>query len=103
MRVDPARADLGELMERLGRNAVAAASVLALAGTAAKNAALRAAAGAMRAGATGILAANERDMSAARAGNLTGALLDRLALDAKRVESMARGIEDVMALSDPIG
>src|SRR6185437_4705365 len=90
-------------MERLGRNAVAAASVLALAGAAVKNAALRAAAAAMRAGAAGILAANERDMSAARAGNLTGALLDRLALDSKRVESMACGIEDVMALSDPIG
>ena len=103
MSVDPATADLGELMERLGRNAVAAASVLALAGAAVKNAALRAAAAAMRAGAAGILAANERDMSAARAGNLTGALLDRLALDSKRVESMACGIEDVMALSDPIG
>ena len=103
MSVDPARADLGELMERLGRNAVAAASVLARAGTGAKNAALGAAAAAVRAGAAGILAANERDLSAARAGNLTGALLDRLALDGTRVESMARGIEDVMALPDPVG
>jgi len=95
--------DVSELMERLGRNAVAAASVLALAGTAAKNAALSAAAGAIRGGAGRILEANARDMSAARAAHLTGALLDRLALDEKRVESMARGIEDVTALPDPVG
>ena len=100
MSLDP---DLGELMERLGRNAVAAASVLALAGATTKNAALEAAAAAIRAGAAGILAANERDLSAARAGKATGALLDRLALDGKRIESMADGIEDVMALPDPIG
>ncbi|HEV2272013.1 MAG TPA: glutamate-5-semialdehyde dehydrogenase [Steroidobacteraceae bacterium] len=90
-------------MERLGRNAVAAASVLALAGTEAKNAALSAAAGAIRAGTGRILEANGHDMSAARGANLTGALLDRLALDARRVEAMARSIEDVVTLQDPIG
>jgi glutamate-5-semialdehyde dehydrogenase len=95
--------DLGEVMERLGRNAVAAASVLALAGTTAKNAALAAAAREIRAGAGRILEANARDMSAARAANPTGALLDRLALDEKRIESMARGVEEVMALPDPVG
>jgi glutamate-5-semialdehyde dehydrogenase len=103
MSVESPNTDLGELMNGLGRNAVAAASVLALAGTAAKNAALAAAAGAIRAGAGRILEANARDMAAARAAHLSGALLDRLALDEKRVESMARGIEDVMALADPIG
>jgi glutamate-5-semialdehyde dehydrogenase len=101
--VQSASADLGELMERLGRNAAAAASVLALAGTEAKNAALSAAAGAIRAGAPRILEANARDMSAARAADVTSALLDRLALDDRRVESMARGIEEVVALQDPIG
>jgi len=90
-------------MEQLGRNAVAAASSLALAATAVKNAALLAAAGAIRAGAAGILEANARDMSAARAASLAGALLDRLALDEKRVESMAQSIEAVMALADPVG
>jgi glutamate-5-semialdehyde dehydrogenase len=95
--------ELGELMERLGRNAVAAASVLALAGSAAKNAALSAAAAAIRAGAGGILAANAHDMSAARAAHLSDALLDRLALDGGRVESMARSIEDVVTLPDPVG
>src|SRR6185437_15493502 len=100
---EPAGVDLAELMEQLGRNAVAAASSLALAATAVKNAALLAAAGAIRAGAAGILEANARDMSAARAASLAGALLDRLALDEKRVESMAQSIEAVMALADPVG
>lgn len=103
MSEESARKDLGEMMEQLGRNAVTAASCLALAGTAAKNVALAAAAAAIRTGAAGILEANARDMSAARAANVTGALLDRLALDEKRVESMARGIEEVAALADPIG
>ena len=103
MSAESTRAELGEVMERLGRNAVAAASVLALAGTATKNAALAAAAAAIRCGSAGILEANARDMSAARAANLTAALLDRLALDEKRIEAMARGIEDVVALPDPIG
>lgn len=103
MAVGSAGTDLGATMERLGRNAVAAASVLALAGTAAKNAALSAAAAAIRAGGGRILEANARDLSAARAAHLSEALLDRLTLDGKRIESMARGIEEVMALPDPIG
>jgi glutamate-5-semialdehyde dehydrogenase len=100
---ESANAELGAVMERLGRNAVAAAAVLALADTATKNAALAAAAAAIRAGAAPILAANARDMAAARAAHLSGALLDRLALDEPRVEAMARGLEEVLALPDPIG
>jgi glutamate-5-semialdehyde dehydrogenase len=96
-------AEPGVTMERLGRNAVAAAPVLALAGTGSKNAALAAAAAAIRSGAAQILAANARDMSGARAANLTGALLDRLALDDRRIEAVARGLEEVAALPDPIG
>jgi glutamate-5-semialdehyde dehydrogenase len=103
MSIEPASAELGELMEQLGRNAVAAASMLAQAATDTKNSALAAAARAVRAGAGRILEANARDVSAARAAALTAALLDRLALDESRVESIARGIEDVMALPDPIG
>jgi len=94
---------IGELMEGLGKAALEAASVLALAGSARKNTALSAAARAIRARCSEILAANERDMSAARAAELTGALLDRLSLDEKRVESIARSIEDVLALPDPVG
>jgi len=94
---------LGELMEGLGKAAVQAAAVLALASTERKNTALTAAAHAVRTRRDEILAANERDMSAARAAKLSGALLDRLKLDDKRVESIARSIEEVVALADPIG
>jgi glutamate-5-semialdehyde dehydrogenase len=103
MTVLPASAELGELMERLGRSAVAAESVLALAGTAAKNAALAATAAAIRGSRARILEANVRDMSAARGANLSAALLDRLALDEKRVESVARAVEEIIALPDPVG
>ena len=103
MSVGPASAELGELMERLGRNAVAAAALLAQSPTDAKNGALAAAARAIRAGVGRILEANARDMSAARADAETAALLDRLALDGKRVESIARGMEEVIALPDPVG
>lgn len=94
---------IGELMEGLGKAAVKAAAVLALASTEQKNAALTAAAHAVRLRRDEILAANERDMSAARVAKLSGALLDRLQLDGKRVESIARSIEEVVALPDPIG
>jgi glutamate-5-semialdehyde dehydrogenase len=96
-------ASIGELMDRLGKAALGAASVLALAGSERKNAALSAAAQAVRARRSEILTANERDMSAARAAKLSGALLDRLYLDEKRVEAIARSIEEVVALPDPVG
>ena len=94
---------IGELMEGLGKAALEAAGVLALANTERKNTALSVAAAAVRARRGEILAANERDMSAARAAKLSGALLDRLQLDEKRVEGIARSIEEVVALPDPIG
>ena len=100
---DPSGSDIGELMERLGRDAVGAAAVLARAGTAAKNLALAAAAAAIRDRAGQILEANSRDLSAARAAKLTGARLERLTLDEQRIEAMARGLEDIMALPDPVG
>jgi glutamate-5-semialdehyde dehydrogenase len=90
-------------MEGLGKAAVLAASVLALAGTEKKNMALSVAAAAVRARGAQILAANERDMAAARAAKLSGALLDRLNLDVSRVEGIARSIEEVLGLPDPIG
>src|SRR5687768_5069184 len=90
-------------MQPLGRDAVAAAEVLALASSDTKNRALTAAASALRAGAADLLAANARDMEAARAKGLSGAMLDRLALDEKRIEAMAGGVEAIAALTDPIG
>jgi glutamate-5-semialdehyde dehydrogenase len=94
---------LSELMQGLGKAALAASAVLAVTPEATKNAALLAAAGAVRNHRSQILAANERDMAAARAAQLSGALLDRLRLDEKRVEAIARSIEDVVALPDPVG
>ncbi|MGQ0834063.1 MAG: glutamate-5-semialdehyde dehydrogenase [Gammaproteobacteria bacterium] len=90
-------------METLGRRAVQAARALASASTAQKNAALEAAAAAIRARRAAILAANAIDMDAARAKPLSAALLDRLELDETRVESMARGVEEIVALPDPVG
>jgi len=95
--------DVHALMQRLGRDAVAAAAQLALATTEQKNRALAAAAADLRANAARILEANAADMQAARNAGLGAALLDRLQLDAKRVEAMARGLEDIVALSDPVG
>src|SRR6187455_3012579 len=102
--IDPtANSEIAAVMLPLGRDAVAAAAELALASTAAKNRALAAIAAALRARQAELLAANARDMDAARAKGLSGAMLDRLALDEKRVEAMARGVEDIAALEDPIG
>jgi glutamate-5-semialdehyde dehydrogenase len=98
-----AKTDLHEEMLRLGHGARDAAKALAKADTETKNLALRGAAAAIREDAALILTANERDMEAARAGGLTGAFLDRLALDAGRVEAMAKGLEDIAGLADPVG
>ena len=96
-------AEIGAVMEPIGHAAVDAARVLAQATTATKNHALQAMAAAVRAQATEILAANAQDMASARERGLSNALLDRLLLDAKRVEDMATGIIDIMQLPDPIG
>src|SRR5215510_1791858 len=101
--VEPQDHDIAAHMQALGREAVAAAAVLARAGTDAKNRALAGIAAALRARVPELLAANARDMEAARAKGLSGAMLDRLALDPKRIEAMARGVEDIAALPDPVG
>ena len=94
---------VAEMMDSIGRAAVEAAEVLALADTDRKNAALVSAAKALRARAGEILAANARDVEAAEAAGLGGAMLDRLRLDAARVEAMAVGVEQIATLADPIG
>jgi glutamate-5-semialdehyde dehydrogenase len=91
------------LMQGIGQAARQAALVLALAPTEQKNRALRAGAAALRAQAAEILAANEGDMQQAVARGLSSALLDRLRLDRDRVEAMARGLEEIERLADPIG
>jgi glutamate-5-semialdehyde dehydrogenase len=88
-------------MRAIGRSAVAAAAVLALVSTSQKDRALAAAAASLRAHRREILDANVADRGAA--AGLSGALLDRLALDEARIEAMAAGLEQIVALSDPIG
>ena len=94
---------LASAMRALGQQAREAARVLARVSSEQKTQALLAAAAAIRAQGSQILAANARDMEAAQKRNLSAALLDRLALDAKRVEAMAAGIEAVAELPDPVG
>ncbi len=95
--------DIAKVMDGHGREAVAAAAALALASTETKNLALAKIAAAIRASVPELLAANARDLEAARAKGTSGAMLDRLALDAKRVEAMAKGVEEIAALPDPVG
>jgi len=99
----PADADVRQLMQGIGRAAVVAAEQLALASSAIKNRALSAAAAALRADSRLILAANAEDMRDAQSAALSAALLDRLKLDERRVEATARGLEDIVALEDPVG
>jgi len=95
--------DIAAAMAKIGRGARAAARTLALAPADQKNQALQAMAVAIRRTKAAILAANAEDIAEARAGGLTGAMLDRLTLDEARVEMMAAGIEVIHRLSDPVG
>ncbi len=94
---------LGELMDSMGRAAVAAAHVLAQATTTQKNEALQRAADALLRRRNELLAANARDLQAATRAGMTSAMLDRLRLDAARIESMVAGIDAVVQLPDPVG
>jgi glutamate-5-semialdehyde dehydrogenase len=68
-----------------------------------KNTALCMMANALEANTNKILAANKADVEAAKAKGLKTALLDRLALDQRKIQTMARGLREVSALADPIG
>jgi glutamate-5-semialdehyde dehydrogenase len=95
--------DLAQAMAEIGRRARDAASRLALASADAKTAALKAAAAAIRSRANEILSANAEDLAAAKQAGIGDALLDRLALDPKRLEAVAGGLEDIAAQPDPVG
>jgi glutamate-5-semialdehyde dehydrogenase len=94
---------VADIMRAIGREARNAALRLELASSDQKNRALKAAAAALRASSRRILAANEFDMRDAAAHGAAGAMLDRLRLDEKRIETMARGLESIEQLPDPIG
>jgi glutamate-5-semialdehyde dehydrogenase len=96
-------ASLAATMRELGARAKDAARELALASTEAKNRALTAAAAAMRLATADILAANAKDFEAAKSRGVTGAFLDRLLLNEKRIAATADGLDDIAKLSDPVG
>ncbi len=95
--------DLRAEMCEIGKAANIAAAQLRVASTDTKNKALTAAAEAIRTHKDEILSANARDMEAAASRGMSAAMLDRLKLDDKRVEPMAKGLEDIAALADPVG
>ncbi len=98
-----AHGGVAAMMLGLGRNARAAARQLANAREAVKNAALRAAAGEIRARADAILAANRDDVREARGRGLAPSFIDRLTLDPARLEAVAAGVDSVADLPDPVG
>ncbi len=95
--------DIATMMDALGRNAREAALELALSPGSKRDQALQAAANSIRDSRDSILAANQIDMSAAEERGMSTAMLDRLALNPERLESMATGLEDVIQLPDPVG
>ena len=87
----------------VGEAARVAARALARAPTHAKNEALTRTASSLRANAAALLAANGQDVQAARAAGHDDAFVDRLALAPESIEAMARGLEEIVALPDPVG
>ena len=92
-----------ELVKAKAQAAKQAAAKLAVTSTAVKNAALLAMAAALEAQQSEILAANERDMTAAAAKSMKSSMLDRLKLTAERISGMADGLRQVAGLADPVG
>ncbi len=90
-------------VEALARAAKDASRALAKASTGAKNRALRAMAAALRRRAAAVLAANKKEVAAARTAGRTAAFVDRLTLNPERLEGVARALESVSALPDPVG
>jgi glutamate-5-semialdehyde dehydrogenase len=97
------REDVGAAMRAIGFEARRAARALAQAPREVKDKALLAAAADLRSRQGEIIAANQRDVGAAKARGVAAAFLDRLTLNAQRVEAMAKGLEDIAALPDPVG
>ena len=95
--------DLDVTMREIGRAARRAARALALASTSQKNKALASMAKAIRGSKAAILKANAEDVAEAKARGATPAFLDRLTLDAAQAEAMAKGLDVIRKLKDPVG
>jgi len=95
--------EIRDWMDNTGRDARAAAQVIARAPTGAKNRALQAMAQRIENDRKRILEANAADLEAANATGLSSALLDRLELTPERVSAMVQGLNQIAALADPVG
>jgi glutamate-5-semialdehyde dehydrogenase len=95
--------DTTDYMQTIGRQARAASRAMARASSATRNRALLLIADAIERDAPALVAANARDLDAARAAGLAPALLDRLALSDKAIATMVDGLRQIVALPDPIG
>ncbi|BBL72731.1 gamma-glutamyl phosphate reductase [Methylogaea oryzae] len=95
--------DIAAYMRQLGERAVAAGRAMSRAETAKKNAALNAIAAGLLGQSEAIRAANAKDLEAGRAAGLDAAMLDRLELTPARIQAMADGVKEIVALPDPVG
>jgi len=95
--------DIQQYMGEVGNRARGAARQVARASTAAKNEALLAMAAAIEQASASLIAENGRDMEAGRTAGLDAALLDRLELNAERIQAMADGLRQIALLPDPVG
>jgi glutamate-5-semialdehyde dehydrogenase len=95
--------DIAQYMQTLGQQARTASRQVAAASTDTKNTALLAIARRLRERQDELLTANAADLAQARADGLDPAMIDRLTLTAKGVNSMAEGLEQIAALPDPVG
>lgn len=101
--MDDAGVSLQATMADMGRTARGGARALRLASPEQRTAAIRAMAAEIRAAAPAILAANAQDLARAESNGVSGPMLDRLALDEKRLEGVAAGVEAVAEIADPLG
>ncbi len=97
------QANIAAMMQELGGNAKDAAARLAVASSETKNTALHEMAASLRRRANHILSENAKDIKAGEGKGLSGALLDRLLLNEDRIEGMAKGLEAIAGLTDPVG
>ena len=100
---ETATTDLAATMQRIGVAARGAAQALATAPTASKDRALRGAAAAVRQAQERLLQANALDVASAKAAKATAAFIDRVTLNAERIEGIAKGLEDIAEQPDPVG
>lgn len=91
------------MLESMGKAAKSASRILSVAGTDLKNAALSGIACALRENSGKIIAANSADLENGRKSGLSESLLDRLSLDEERINGIAAGVEEIIALPDPVG